>query len=200
MTLQEFIDTYDYEGSIVLLEGKRQVLTADATKLIALGVLLAQKTRYMVFRSGNASGADEYFSQGVAKIDKNRLHVIVPYSTHRTKANYASQTYSLDDIDVSHEPAVLYESKSNKKTDTLIDKYVAGERNQFAIKAAYIIRDTIKVLGTKGIPPATFGIFYDDLNNPNSGGTGHTMRVCTHNHIPQINQTTWFQWIDESML
>lgn len=72
--------------------------------------------------------------------------------------------------------------------------FVNGKNNRYTIKAAYIIRDTIKVIGTRHIPPATFGIFYDDLTKPMTGGTGHTMKVCEQNKIPYINQTIWFDW------
>jgi hypothetical protein len=85
----------------------------------------------------------------------------------------------------------------NKKMERLIDKYASGDKNRFTIKAAYIIRDTIKAIGTGDIPPATFGIFYDDLEDPMTGGTGHTMNVCSQNNIPIIDQTVWFKWLEE---
>ena len=197
MTLKEFIDQYDYDHSIVLLEGKRDVAETDRKNLLDLGKLLAIKTKKMLFRSGNADGADYYFSVGVAFIDNTRLQVITPYTGHRQKDNQAYETISLDDIDIAAEPEVVYQSKQNKKTEKLIDQYVSGDKNRFAIKASYIIRDTIKIIGTKDIKPATIGIFYDDLDNPKSGGTGHTMHICEHNHIPVIDQKTWFKWLTE---
>ena len=196
MKLNEFIEHYDIDGSIVLLEGKREVLEFDKEKLKALGLLLASKTKKMIFRSGNAEGADQFFSNGVTSLSPERLQVIVPYSGHRQKNNKASDTISLDEINISSEPEVLYQSKNNKKTNNLIDKYALGEKNRFTIKAAYIIRDTIKAIGTKQIKPATFGIFYDDLENPRKGGTGHTMSICEQNKIPIIDQNTWFNWLD----
>ena len=92
---------------------------------------------------------------------------------------------------------MVYHSKSNKKTEKLIDKYVAGARDWYSIKAAYIIRDTIKALGTDEIKPATFGIFYDDLEDPMTGGTGHTMDVCKKNGIEVVDQRVWFGWLEE---
>ena len=100
MTLNEFIDLYDKEGSIVLLEGKRVVLESDKPKLIALGKLLSIKTSRLLFRSGNASGADQYFSEGVVAVNNQRLQVITPYSGHRKKTNLAYKTFSLDDINL----------------------------------------------------------------------------------------------------
>lgn len=197
MTLDEFVNQFDIENSIVLLEGKRDVLEADKEKLTALGKLLASKTEKMKFRSGNADGSDQFFSNGVTQVDNRRLQVITPYSDHRKKTNFAYETISLDDIDIATEQEVVYQSKSNKKTEKLIDQFVSGDKNRFTIKAAYIIRDTIKAIGTDTIKPATFGIFYDDLANPMTGGTGHTMNVCKQNNIPFINQEVWFKWLSE---
>jgi len=197
MTLQEFIQQYDITGSIVLLEGKRTVLEQDKNKLTALGALLAKSTQHMLFRSGNADGSDQYFSEGVAAVDYKRLQVITPYTGHRKKTNQAYDTVSLDSINLEEEPNVVLQSKSNKKTEKLVEQYASGDKNHYTIKAAYIIRDTIKAIGTNDISPATFGIFYDDLQNPMAGGTGHTMRVCQQNNIPIADQRTWFSWLQE---
>jgi hypothetical protein len=197
MTLQEFIKKFDNLHSVVLLEGKRNVLDVDKEKLTALGSLLASTTKNMVFRSGNAEGSDQLFSDGVTAVDNKRLQVITPYSGHREKTNQAYETISLDQINLTAEPEVVYHSKSNKKTEKLIDKFISGDKNRYTIKAAYIIRDTIKAIGTDEINPATFGIFYDDLDKPKEGGTGHTMKVCEQNNIPIIDQKTWFKWLTE---
>lgn len=45
MTLTEFITQFDRADSIVLLEGKRDVVEADKEKLTALGKLLASRTK-----------------------------------------------------------------------------------------------------------------------------------------------------------
>ena len=147
------------------------------------------------FRSGNADGADFYFSQGVLQIAPERLQVITPYDNHRQKQNNAYETISLDQINLVNEPEVIYQSKNNKKTKTLVDKYVGGAKDQFSIKAAYIIRDTVKVTGTNsGILPANFAFFYDDIDNPKTGGTGHTMEICRLNKVPYLTQIEWTQW------
>jgi hypothetical protein len=197
MKIEEFLKKYDRQGVIVLLEGKRDVLEEDKAKLKKLGRLLAEKSDKMMFRSGNASGADQWFSEGVASADHKRLQVITPYFGHRKKSNPAYDTIALDTIDIANEPEVVYHSRSNKKTEKLIDKYVEGDKNRFTMKAAYIIRDTVKVIGTKDIGPAAFGIFYDDLEDPRSGGTGHTMNICIRNNIPIIDQRVWFKWLIE---
>lgn len=197
LTLDEFVDIYDKEDSIVLLEGKRIVSIEDKAKLTELGKLLATKTEKITFRSGNAEGSDQLFSAGVVAVNPERLQVITPYSGHRQKTNLAYETISLEEINIAAESEVVYQSKKNKKTNKLIDKYVSGDKNHITIKAAYIIRDTIKAIGTNKIKPSTFGIFYDDLNLPLSGGTGHTMNVCKQNNIPIIDQNTWFKWLAE---
>jgi hypothetical protein len=197
MKLTEFINHFDKTDSIILLEGKRSVLETDKENLVSLGKLLTSRTSKMIFRSGNAEGADYYFSLGVSAINNSRLQVITPYTGHRQKTNHAYDKISLDEINVAAEPEVVYQSKGNKKTEKLIDKYISGARDRYSIKAAYIIRDTIKAIGTSEIKPATFGIFYDDLNNPKEGGTGHTMKVCEQNGIPIIDQKVWFKWLTE---
>ncbi len=195
MTLKKFIKQYDKEGSIVLLEGKRNVKDTDKEKLTALANLLTINTKKILFRSGNADGADHYFSLGVTSVDSSRLQVITPYTGHRKKTNQAYETIPLDEINLAEEPEIVYQAKQNKKTEKLIDQYVSGDRDRFALKAAYILRDTIKAIGSKEIAPATFGIFYDDLDDPKTGGTGHTMKICEQNGIDVIDQRTWFRWL-----
>ena len=195
MILKEFLENYDKENYIVLLEGKRDVLESDKQKLFELGKLLASKTTNMIFRSGNAKGADLYFSEGVCAIDSKRLEVITPYSEHRKKSNKAYQTVSLDEVNLMEEPDLIYQSKQNKSMGKLIDQFVSGEKNRNTIKAAYILRDTVKVIGTTNVRAANFAIFYDDLTNPVSGGTGHTMQVCIQNDVPFVDQKIWFDWL-----
>ncbi len=197
MELLEFIKTYNQTGSIILLEGKRNVKEDDKPRLEKFGRMLAEKLPKAAFRSGNADGSDLYFSKGVASISPERLQVVTPYKGHRKNQNYAGDTLSLDSIDLAQEPEVVYESKSNKKMERLIDKYVSGENNRYVIKAAYIIRDTVKVLGTNsGVRPISFALFYDDEDEPRSGGTGHTINVCERNEVPFLTQQDWMQWLD----
>ncbi len=195
MTLDHFIKKYDIINSIVLLEGKRDVADEDKPRLIDLGRILASRTKQVLFRSGNARGADLYFSEGVSSVDKERLQVITPYHDHRKKTNLAFETISVDRINLVAEPEVVYQSKQNKKMGTLIDKYVSGDIDRYSIKAAYIIRDTIKVIGTEEVMPASFAIFYDDFSNPRSGGTGHTMNICNKNEVPFVDQSVWMDWL-----
>ena len=195
MRFDEFICEYDKPGSIVLLVGKRHVSVEDGEKLIHLGKLLVKKSKNILFRSGNAKGADSLFSEGVASINSARFQLVLPYNDHRKEFIQTNNVLSLDNINLVSEPDVIYQSRGNRKTENLIDRYLSGESNNYSIKAAYIIRDTIKVIGTREIQAANFGIFYDDLNAPMGGGTGHTMKICKQNNVPFIDQTVWFNWI-----
>ena len=47
----------------------------------------------------------------------------------------------------------------------------------------------------KGILPAHFAIFYDDLRTPEQDGTGHTMLMCKEKRVPYIDQKTWMKWL-----
>lgn len=195
MELEQFIALYDVPGSVVLLEGKRDVREEDRMALVAVGRLLATRTKHMVFRSGNATGSDALFSEGVAAVNRDRLEVITPFDDHRKKSNLAGMTHSLDSVNLAAEDEVVYHSKQHANTRHLVDKYVSGQRDRYAIKAAYILRDTVKVLGTADIPQATAGVFYDDLSNPNQGGTGHTMRVCRDLQVAVFTQKIWMEWL-----
>ncbi|MDY0342380.1 MAG: hypothetical protein RBR28_02335 [Lentimicrobium sp.] len=195
-SLNAFLETFDQPGSIVLLEGKRKVLKEDAAKLTQLGRLLVENSVHIKFRSGNATGADEFFSAGVASLNASRLEVIKPYASHRNSAMVAGENYSMDEIDLAQEAEVIYHTRQNKSMSGLVDKYLQEGRNALTIKAAYIIRDTVKVSGTRsGIKPASVALFYDDLQNPLQGGTGHTIRTCQGLKVPYCNQNSWFHWL-----
>jgi len=198
MKFEDFLKNYDKPSFIVLLEGKRVVAEEDKEKLLKLSELLAVSTKNITFRSGNANGADDLFISGIASFDASRVELITPYSNHNKANNLGYKTNALDEIDLINEPEVVYHSKIRKKNTKIIEKYAQGEKNAVTINAAYLIRDTIKVIGTKsGIKAANFAIFYDDLSNPIKGGTGHTMQVCINNSIPFINQKIWFNWIEK---
>ena len=62
-------------------------------------------------------------------------------------------------------------------------------------KAKYLIRDTMKVIGvSEEIPKPIFALFYVDLDDPISGGTGHTIRVCQMENVPFAFQDSWGSW------
>jgi hypothetical protein len=200
MTLEKFIKLFDKEGSIVLLEGKREVLENDKKRLVEIGRLLAASTTHCIFRSGNAGGADAFFKEGVISVDPKRFQAIVPFNEHMKSVQEESGLYqriSLEEINLAKEPQILYESKRNKQQKGLVESYEKGVDPKNSAKGAYIVRDTVKVTGapSQGISPAHFGIFYDDLRKPKSGGTGHTMIVCDNQLVPYVDQRIWGKWI-----
>lgn len=109
----------------------------------------------------------------------------MPYSAHRKKYLLSENIYSLDKIDLVKEPEVVYQTKTNSKNNRLIEFYVNGDRGRAGIKGSYLLRDTIKVIGTNsGLHKASFAIFYDDLIEPESGGIGHSIMICEFNIVP----------------
>ncbi len=197
MDLKLFIETYDYHGSILLFGGKRDVRDGDQATIASLGRLLGASTKHMLFRSGNAIGADELFSKGIVEHAPTRLQVVVPYAGHRALKNVAYETISLDQLNLASEPEVSYQSLQNQNTKFPVKEYLQGKRDNLAMKGSYIIRDTVMVIGAQGVERAHCALFYDDLQNPRTGGTGHTMNVCKTNDIPFLDQCIWLNWLDE---
>lgn len=197
MIFNEFIDKYDKIGSVVLLEGKRDVKESDKISLINFGRLLADMTRNIVFRSGNADGADFYFTKGVYEIASERIQIITPYKGHKNQKNLGYDIIDIDDINLAEEPLLIRQTIEVSKGKNIINKYLNGEKDRNSVKAPYLLRDTAKVLGVGHFTPANFAFFYDDLENPKKGGTGHTMKICEMNGVPFLTQETWLSWLNK---
>ncbi|MDD4746471.1 MAG: hypothetical protein PHW19_04240 [Salinivirgaceae bacterium] len=201
MTLIEFVEKYDFPGSVVLLEGKRVVYENDKQKLYEFGRGIANATQHIKFRSGNAEGADLLFAKGVASVDKNRIEVITPYSGHRKSENVAGSTIAIDTLPISDLTNAIEISSYNQAYRKMVDAYIndnENRSNQFSIKGAYILRDSLKVVGSDSIiSPSVFGFFYVHMHNPRSGGTGHTMNVCNLKKVPFLDQRKWSEWLKE---
>lgn len=198
ITLEKLIKLIDRKEIIILLAGKRDVLLEDTQHLVALATLLAQRTEFTLFRSGNADGADSYFKEGVVSVDPERFQAIIPFDEHMKSVKDVAISYeliSLDSINLAKEGNVLYESKRIKKSQGLVNSFLEGK--DVRKRGSYLIRDTLMVTGAPnhGISPASFGIFYDDLRNPKSGGTGHTMGVCDNQHVQYLDQRVWMNWL-----
>jgi len=73
------------------------------------------------------------------------------------------------------------------------------QNSRLAGKGKYLLRDTLKVTGspTLGLAPATLGLFYVDLTDPEAGGTGHTIRVCRLQGIPVVFQNEFRKWAND---
>lgn len=196
---ETFLISTGRQNPVILLEGKRSVPGADSPKLVQLGKVLAQRFTHLHFRSGNAKGADAHFSSGIAAVSPERLQQVIPYRKHRkTDAIEGIYTIPLEDVDLVSEPDVIqYTADANKAAAGLIPQWLEGKTNRLTAKVPYLLRDTVKVLGSvsASLEPADFAIFYDDLTKPRSGGTGHTMKICEKHFVPYIDQTVWMKWI-----
>jgi hypothetical protein len=200
MTLDEFIPLLRRKSRpVILLEGIRKVPEADMEYLSHFGEQLASLLPNVHFRSGNAPGADQAFAAGVCRVRPPHLQYVAPYSSHHVRARHKEAgVFSLDQLPES-EIATLMGKTLEATPDYagLVKRYRSqGKWERQTIKLAYLLRDTLKVVGSPALKlkPASLGIFYVDNSNPNSGGTAHTIRVCRLCGVPVLDQNTWLQW------
>jgi len=200
MHLNEFIAIFkSQKRPVILLEGIRKVPEADREHLSHFGEQLASLLPNVHFRSGNAPGADQAFAAGVCRVRPPHLQYVAPYSSHRVRARHkGAGVFSLDQLPKS-EIATLMGKTLEATPDYagLVKRYRSqGKWERQTIKLAYLLRDTLKVVGSPALKlkPASLGIFYVDNSNPNSGGTAHTIRVCRLCGVPVLDQNTWVQW------
>ncbi len=199
MTLAEFRTlAASSPRPVVLLEGRRAIPPDDARRVQGFAARLAREFPHLVFRSGNAEGSDEAFSAGVAGVDPSRLQVVAPYATHRKKVRYDDAAYdSPESLSKVQEDAVV----ASTIAATPRNKDLIARRNtpgRLAAKAAYLIRDTMKVMGhAENFPRPVCALFYVDPADPEAGGTGHTIRVCRQEAVPFAFQETWAAWFNQ---
>ncbi len=185
------------QNPVILLEGKRNVLEEDRDNLINIGRMLAIKFPHAIFRSGNADGSDNLFIQGVASVKDSKIELIVPYRGHKKQNIPANaKVFAINEVNFNCETYFVELTKKllSKRSAEAIDKYIMNNKvtTQATTKAAYLLRDTLKVTGFGDLKPASIGIFYDDLNKPESGGTGYTMLTCRTLNIPYFKQDKYF--------
>ena len=196
MTLDEFkaILAGAY-APVILIEGTRAIPPEDCVLARGFAVRLARAFPAARFRSGNAPGADEAFSAGIAEVDNSRLQVVLPYPGHRAAVRY---------------PAARYASPRQLEPDGLEDMLrrtgrVSSETARLLLrrdktpalkaKTQYLLRDTMKVVGfSDEFARPSAAIFYANPADPLSGGTGHTIRVCLQEGVPYVLQDRWKQW------
>jgi hypothetical protein len=130
MTLVEFIELYDRPGVVVLFFGKRNIPLTEAVRVHKLGKLLVSKTQHILFRSGNAKGADEAFINGVAEVD--RVQLVIPWNGHRKSEREGYQFYSLDDLTILNEDRAAYTAFTNQRLAIL--KATGIEHVQFLLQ------------------------------------------------------------------
>ncbi len=199
MTLAEFTSIVGASPeAVVLLEGRRTIPDHDAALATLTARNLVERFPNLRFRSGNAEGTDQAFSEGVAQVAPWRLQVVAPYVGHRKSARYAEAVYdSPESLSIVQDDEVAYKTaKASPKNKGLIE--TRPKKGALAAKAAYLIRDTMKVTGHSELfPKPVCALFYVDLKDPLAGGTGHTIRVCQQEGVPFAFQDSWQKWFSE---
>lgn len=195
MNLKAFLDQYNHNNVVILLEGKRNVPDNESMALQEVSKLLAKELPLAHFRSGNAKGADEFFARGICAVEPTRFHVVIPFSNHRVRNRINIKSHCVEDFAPVFGEALIKATRNHAPTSHLVDLYLQGIRDRSTIKVSYIMRNSLKVLGHQHIPPTTVALFYDDLNNPEDGGTGFTIRACRENNIPLFKQDVWMNWL-----
>jgi hypothetical protein len=196
MTLAEFTAIVEAATEpVVLLEGRRSIPDHDAALATHTAIMLVRHFPALRFRSGNAKGADQAFSEGIAQMAPWRLQIVAPYAGHRKSARHAHAIYDSPESlsSVQEEVMACKTAAASPKNKGLIGK--RDKKGALAAKAAYLIRDTMKVTGHSELfPKPACALFYVDLNDPFAGGTGHTIRVCQQEGVPYAFQDSWQQW------
>jgi len=108
-----------------------------------------------------------------------------------TGANYLCP----EDLSLIEEDEVIYQTiQATPKNESMIRN--RHKNSTLAAKSKYLVRDTMKVLGyTETFTRPAAAIFYVDLEDIESGGTGHTIRVCRNYKVPCIFQNEWEKWL-----
>lgn len=183
---------------VILLEGRRAIPADAADQARAVARRLATRFPSLRFRSGNAEGSDAAFSEGVAEVDASRLQIVAPYATHRRKFRYDDALYDSPESmsRVQEDEVAAATIKASPRSRSLIAQ--RGRDTAPGAKAAYLIRDTMKVLGhSDAFPRPLAGLFFIDPADPLAGGTGHTIRVCRDEGVPVVFQDDWTRWLAE---
>jgi hypothetical protein len=198
MTWNEFTSIIASQARLViLLEGTRNLLIADAPLLTAFAKKLASTFPHAIFRSGNAAGADDAFAAGIIAVDPTRLQYILPTSGSRKKfRSQSASALSLEELSIETLEQLAEETCAASPDYASMMKG-RHKSSRLANMAAYLLRDTLKIVGHGEIfSPATFGIFYVNSDDPTGGGTGHTIRVCKRHKVPVVTQADWMGFIE----
>jgi hypothetical protein len=197
--LQSFLqEARKCDRPVILLEGTRKVPDKDVGRLSALASILSSSLPNAIFRSGNAQGSDSYFFQTLAVESPDLLEYILPYpGSGKKRIPPLAHVFSPEDLQEEENATVIkYTLAVSPDLEGLIQMFLERGRNRVTVKAMYLLRDTMKVMGAPSLhlPPADFGFFFVNPDNPLSGGTGHTMRVCKEMKVPIFTQDDWGKW------
>lgn len=184
---------------VLLLEGTRNISPAEFAKLVEFGEFIARQFPNCIFRSGNASGSDDAFAQGIRKVAPDRMQIVLPkMDAGKSRLDKRDYVLALEDVSQAEEKQIIYESKrATPKNNRLFEAFELQQEGMMKQKSLYLLRDTLKVLGSaeNNLAPITAGIFFVNQDDPESGGTGHTMRVCRQNNVPVFTQDDWMKWM-----
>ncbi len=125
-------------------------------------------------------------------MDAGRLQAVAPYSSHRQGLRYGRVVYDSAELLLPlQEESIAYKTRSATPTHKrLIDN--PKQTGPSAAKAAYLIRDTMKVTGhSEAFPKPICALFFVGLDDPMAGGTGHTIRVLYQEGVPVVFQNSW---------
>lgn len=183
------------ESPVILLEGTRALPPGMDAVLTRFSAKLAEMIPHGIFRSGNAPGSDDAFSRGVEAIAPERLEQFLPTTKHRPATLHpAARVLALDalTLKVAEEIAIETVAGSPKYASMIKNRLVP----KLKTKSDYLMRDTLKVTGDgKMFAPANVGIFFINPDNPDGGGTGHTIAVCRKRGTVLIyTQHEWLHW------
>lgn len=188
----------NHKKPVLLLEGTRKISLTDFTKLVQFGEFIARQFPNCIFRSGNASGSDDAFAQGVRKVAPDRMQIVLPkMDAGKSRLDKRDSVLALEDVSQAEEKQIIYESKrATPENKRLFEAFELQQEGMMKQKSLYLLRDTLKVLGSpeNNLAPITAGIFFVNQDDPESGGTGHTMRVCRQNNVPVFTQDEWMNW------
>jgi hypothetical protein len=192
------------ECPVILLEGTRKLPVLAHEGLRRLAAWLCVEFPRAVFRSGNAEGTDTVFADAVAACDLARLELVLPHAgMGRARRPPGARCLALDALPEAELERVVNLTGSAGRDAGRLGEYYLKHRNgptsAASSKAAYLLRDTLKVVGSEvlGLAPATMGIFLVNEDQPKGGGTGHTIRVCELKGVPVATQSEWIEWIPE---
>lgn len=184
---------------VILLEGTRKINDDRFLLLSKFGEFIAGKFPNCYFRSGNTSGSDDAFAQGVRKVAPDRMQIVLPkMDSGKSRLQNRDYVLALEDVSQAEEKQIIYESKrATPKNKRLFEAYELQQEGMMKQKSLYLLRDTLKVLGSpeNNLSPITAGIFFVNEDDPEAGGTGHTIRVCRQNNVPVFTQDIWLSWM-----
>lgn len=181
---------------VILLEGTRQLPAEKWQAVASIGRRLAEAFPHAMFRSGNATGSDEAFGEGVASVPGARLELVLPTpGMGRSRRPASALCVALDDLPLDERQHLARESfAASPENHRLFDLYLRGQTgNPAYAKAQYLVRDALKVFGSpsRQLAPATVALFFINTNGPTSGGTAHTIRLCERQEVPFFTQRDW---------